>query len=79
MQWYFCEGTRQSAIPVVLSQKDASQNSVLEPSFPGMDIPNTSPSPTEFLVTMHSGTYSLQKNSTGNTEVILYITEPLTR
>jgi hypothetical protein len=32
--------------------------------FPGIDITNTSPFVTEFLVTMCCGTYFLQKNST---------------
>jgi hypothetical protein len=55
---------RWDAIPKVISQKDASQNGVPEPFSPGTDITNTPPSPTEFGVTMHSGTYSLYKTST---------------
>jgi hypothetical protein len=35
-----------------------------ETIFPGIDITNTSPSPTELWVTMRSGTYFLSKNST---------------
>jgi hypothetical protein len=39
--------------PVVsLSQKDTSRYAVPEPFFPGIDITNTSSSPTKFLVTV---------------------------
>jgi hypothetical protein len=45
-------------------QKDASRNGVLE-LFSGIDIINASPPLTEFLITLHSGTYFLYKNRTG--------------
>jgi hypothetical protein len=39
----FCDETHQNAIPEVPSQKDASQNGVLESYFPGTGITNTIP------------------------------------
>jgi hypothetical protein len=45
----------RNAVPGVLSQKDASRNGVPELLLPGIDISNTSPSPTEFWVTVRSG------------------------
>jgi hypothetical protein len=47
----------QNAILEVLSQKDAGHNGVPEPSFPGIDITNTSLSLNEFWVTVCSETY----------------------
>jgi hypothetical protein len=32
-QGYFCDGMHQNAVPEVLSQKNASQNSIPEPFF----------------------------------------------
>jgi hypothetical protein len=53
IQGYFCDGTCQNAISEVLSKKDASQNGIPEPFFPGIDIINTSPSPIKFWVTLY--------------------------
>jgi hypothetical protein len=55
IQGYFSDGMCQNAIPEVLSQKDTSRNGMLELFFPSIDITNTSPSSTEFWVTMYSG------------------------
>jgi hypothetical protein len=46
-------------VPQVLFQTDASRNAVPKPFFPGIDVSNTSPSPTEFWVTVRSGAYFL--------------------
>jgi hypothetical protein len=35
---YFCDGMRRNAALEILSQKDASQNGVPEPFYPGIDI-----------------------------------------
>jgi hypothetical protein len=46
-QGLFCDGTCRDAVPEVLSQKGARRDGFPE-LFPGIDITNTSPSPTEF-------------------------------
>jgi hypothetical protein len=43
IQGYFCDGTRWNAVLAVVSQKDASQNSVLEHFSPGTGITDTLP------------------------------------
>jgi hypothetical protein len=48
--------TCRNAVSGIVSQKDANRNGVPDPYFPGIDIINT-PYPTEFCVTMRSGTY----------------------
>jgi hypothetical protein len=47
-QGYFCDETRQNAVPEVLSQKHASRSRVLEHFLLGFDITNTSTSLTKF-------------------------------
>jgi hypothetical protein len=56
---YFCEGTHWNTAPEVFSQKDTNWNGVPEPFF-------LTPPPTEFCVTMHSGSFFffVKKNST---------------
>jgi hypothetical protein len=54
-----------NTIPEVHPQNDASQNDILGHFLSGINLTNTSPCPTEYWVTMHSGTYFLQKNKTG--------------
>jgi hypothetical protein len=58
-QGCFCDGSRRNAVPEVLSQKDTSRNGVQEPLFAGIDVSSTSPSPTEFWVTVCSLIYLL--------------------
>jgi hypothetical protein len=58
---YFCDETRRSTVPEVLSQNDASWNGVPEPFSLGIDMPNASPSPTEFWVTAFRNLFSLEK------------------
>jgi hypothetical protein len=52
---YFCDVTCQNAIPKVLSQKNATWNNILEPSFPGIGI--TPVSDRILGHSMHSGIF----------------------
>jgi hypothetical protein len=47
-QGHFYDGTRRNTVSEFVSWKHTSRNGVPEPLFPGIDVTNTSPSPTEF-------------------------------
>jgi hypothetical protein len=68
-QGYLCDGTCQNAVLELLSHKDASQNGIPEPLFPGIGITNTTLSDQILGHSLHSKTFCKRKIALLTTKV----------